>query len=301
MRNFLLYFIAFFIIAACANTKPVSTETDTQVIDEKTTLAGWQLIADSAGKPQLATTSVHYKPFILMLSDLPIDALLAVTHQSKAKATDTLTIETYHVTDTALLKLSSCMLPGSQYRFFNTANNLLAVETTGSRKTPATNYLLNLINGQLVCTYTQPLATLTVPSTAAQRYTGYHNRNSTIPLTSDGTPENWVGILTYAKPSGTIASAALQVNDSRLMEQMRQFPPEVFYLVERNGTTIRTRDLDLYPPAGNPPITTPDGFSIELNFGKIRAVDNVQIPVINDQWALPVLPDKNMEWVHINE
>lgn len=301
MRNVFAYLFTLTIVVGCANTKPVGTEAPTNVIDAQSKAAGWQLIANESGKPTLTTTSVDYTPFVLMLGDMPVEALLGVTHQTHGKAPDTLTIEAYQITDTALYLLSSTKLPGSNYQFFNTANNILQVSLPGTAQTPATNQLLNLANGELFCHYTQPLATLTLPTNAVKRYTGYHNRNSAIPLSTKGTPDNWAGVLTYAKPNGAIASVALVVNDSRLLNQMRQFPPEVFYLVKRDGTTIRTRDLDLYPPADQPPITTPTGFYIELNFGKIRAVDNIQIPVTDDQWTLPVLEDERIQWVPINE
>ncbi len=295
MRNLIAVASLMLGLAACGTTKEgqlVDTNNDT--IDRKTATAELVLKRFSDGATTLSHTNVTYAPFVLMLTDLPTEAVLQVQHIHHPSAPDTMTFTTYRIEEDRLIEQSAITLPGANHQFVDNARNLLQVTTSQPEEGLPTHQLVNLIDGTIICRYTQALATLTLPTNAMKRYAGFHSANSPVPLHRKESFQGWTGVLTYARQGGTIEAIALKSYDSRLFEKIRQFPPDIFFIVERGGNEIRTRDLELFPEAGQTPPTVPTDFAIEINFGKIRELENIRIPVVNDALRLPTLTDTRL-------
>lgn len=294
MRNLIVILLLLGLLTACGTAKEGQLVETAGGLDRKTATAELVLKRFEDGSTTLSHTSVTYKEFVLMLGDLPTEAILQVQHIDHPNAPDTLLLTTFRVNEDLLVVQSTCTLPGSDYHFVGNAQNLLQVTKNAPDDGLPTHQLLNLISGNVVITYTQGLATLTLPINAMKRYAGFHSANSNLPLHTRSEFLGWTGLLTYAKPSGRITTLALKSYDSRLFEKIRQFPPDVFFVVERGGNEIRTADLELFPEAGKTPPTLPTNFEVEINFGKIRELDNIRIPVVNDVLQLPTLTDTRL-------
>lgn len=295
MRNLITVASLLLLLTACGTPKEGQlVESDNDTIDRRTATAELILKRFSDGATTLSHTSVAYEPFVLMLTDLPTEAVLQVQHIYHPSAPDTMMLTTFRIEEERLLEQSAIILPGAHYQFVDNARNLLQVTTSQPEEGLPTHQLVNLIDGTVICRYTQALATLTLPTNAVKRYAGFHSANSTVPLHNNEAFQGWTGVLTYARQGGTIAAIAIKSYDSRLFEKIRQFPPDIFFIVERGGNEIRTRDLELFPEAGQTPPTIPTDFAIEINFGKIRELENIRIPVVNDALQLPTLTDTRL-------
>lgn len=283
------------LVIACSTSKEGQlVDNQGKGLDSRTATASLMLERFDDGSTTLSHTSVAFETFVLMLGDLPTEAVLQVQHKEYPLDPDTMVFTTYRVDGDLLVEQSQITTQGANYQFVGNARNLIQVTTEVPEDGLPAHQLIDLMSGQIICTYTQGLATLTLPTNAMKRYAGFHSTNSNVALHDTEEYQGWTGILTYAKPRGTIAQIALKSYDSRLFEKIRQFPPDVFYVVERGGNEIRTADLELFPEAGQTPPTIPTDFAIEINFGKIRELENIRIPVVNDALQLPTLTDTRL-------
>lgn len=291
--------IAVFLLAsACGGSKQATSDQSGEktVLNQEST-AGARVYLNDQGQRITELTSVNYHHFYMMLTDVPTPTIMRE-------------VSTKNFTEGAVLAggtkdLEVLILEGDRYTeqwqqrfdatvwtFLDNSSSVIHTTAPGQGAQRDAMQIVSLVDGKVLMTHSSRLATLHLPGTGEYRFSGFHATGSAIPmyLTKDLKP--WGGILTYCNRKKTIGSLVLEVLDSRLMEKVQNFPPDVFYVVTRNGQEIRTADLDLFPEEGQPYYQLPNEVEIELNFGKIREIENIRIRIVNDQLE-PVQPEDN--------
>lgn len=290
MKYSLAIIAGIFLLGACGGPqKGQLTSAPEQDKRTATAFVMWHL---ENGNPVITTQSVTYRSFTMMKGDLPQKTVMQIAvRQGDGKEQVALT--TFWVTPDSLKRQSHIEARGRFKGFTDNSQSIVTIASTSNRSIYTTHQLFSLISDKSIIAGSGNVATLTHPGTATKRYAAFLSVRSGLPLPVTDTA-GVAGVLTYAAKDGPKAQWLLRCYDSRLLQKIRQFPPAVFYLVERQGNTIRTADMELFPPANEPLSTVPDNFMIELNFGKIREVENITIPVSMDSLLMPTLSDNRL-------
>jgi hypothetical protein len=288
------------LLAACGSSKEstsVSTDNGGKPILEQQTTASARVYTNSQGQRTTELTSVNYHHFYMMLTDLPTPAIMREVStrrftEGAVPAGGTMDLQVLFQDGDRYTEQWQKRLDATSWSFLDKSNSVIHTTAPGQGTQRDAMQIVNLVDGEVLMTHTSRLAALHLPGTGEYRYSGFHATGAAIPmyLTKDLKP--WGGILTYCNKKKTIGSLVIEVLDSRLMEKVQNFPPDVFYVVTRNGQEIRTPDLDLYPEEGQPYYQLPNDVEIELNFGKIREIENIRIRIVNDRLE-PVQPEDN--------
>lgn len=296
MKNVFAILLLTVVLAGCSSNRAVVEEKRPYYKEDK---AWAERVVDSNGNIFLTSHSVHYQFHELMLTDLPTPVMMeiqedrSVQMSTQKPVVTTEHVTTWRITDTALVQLSQLSVPTPGGSLDNRNTNWYTVVYAKPGKESVTT-IYNLVNGEKVMNYSGSLAKLTLPKTAVTRYIGFHAINSALPIEGEGSAPDLAGILTYAKPNGSLAKAILKIRDSRLMDAIRQYPPQIFLVTERMGNNIRTQTMELWPPQGEDFLTVPDDFYIEINYGKIREIEPIRIHVLQDKLVMEPQPDQRV-------
>lgn len=281
--------LTFWLIVSCSVNKPAA---DTYTSD----VAGGNLEGTSylrtytneQGQKVREIRNHQISRHTAMLTDIPNELTMeSILTQKHFPGYDTCTpgklkVNFYKSHEDSLVLYRAYATTADHYEFLDNSGDIFKTETDPCKAQNVTGHVYSLYSPKPVITYHDQYNRITLPRTDIVRYTGFQPHGGILPFRDVHQEDNLIGILHYGSKRGSKARIAISSNDRHELEQARKEVPKVFILAERAGSTIRSKDMELYPDQGEDFYKIPTNFSIEVNFTWMDKWPPIVIPVEND-------------------